>query len=78
MAIWLKFKFYILSIGAALAAIFGIYFYGRKTGTYKEMERQTEADRKQARSIENAADNARDIDADPLERLRKHKKLRDL
>jgi hypothetical protein len=42
------------------------------------MERQAEADRKQSREIENAADNARDIDADPLERLRKHKKLRDL
>ena len=78
MAIWLKFKVYILSIGAALVAIFGVYLYGRKTGTYKEMERQAEADRKQSREIENAADNARDIDADPLERLRKHKKLRDL
>jgi hypothetical protein len=78
MAIWLRFKFYILSIGAAIAAIFGIYFYGRKTGTAQEMERQTEADRKQARNIENAADNARDIDSDPIERLRKHKKLRDL
>lgn len=78
MAIWLRFKFYILSIGAAIAAIFGIYFYGRKNGAFQEMERQAEADRKQARNIENAADNARDIDADPIERLRKHKKLRDL
>jgi hypothetical protein len=78
MAIWLKFKFYILSISAALAAIFGIYFYGRKTGSFQEMERQDKADRKQSREIENAADNARDIDADPIERLRKHKKLRDL
>jgi hypothetical protein len=78
MAIWLKFKVYILSIGAALAAIFGIYFYGRKTGSFQEMERQAQADRKQSREIENAADNARDIDVDPIERLRKHKKLRDL
>jgi hypothetical protein len=78
MASWLRFKVYILSIGAALAAVAGIYFYGRKTGAYNEMERQAEADRKKSREIENAADNARDIDADPLERLRKHKKLRDL
>ncbi len=78
MAIWLKFKLYIISIGAALAGILGIYLYGRKAGTNKEMERQAEADRKQARTIEDAADNARNVESDPIERLRKHKKLRDL
>lgn len=74
----MKFKLYIISIGAAIAAVFGIYFLGRKDGTYKEMQRQTEADRQQARKIEDAADDARNIESDPIERLRKYKKLRDL
>lgn len=78
MAIWLKFKMYIIAIAGAIATIAGIYFYGRKDGTYKEMMRQEKDDRKQARKIEDDADIARSLDADPIERLRKHKKLRDL
>ena len=78
MAIWLKFKVYIISIGAAIAGILGVYLYGRKSGVYAEMIKQAEADRKQARRIEDAADHARIDDSDPIKRLRKHKKLRDL
>jgi len=80
MAIWLKIKGYVIAIGSALAAIFGVYMYGRKRGsddTKVEMER---ADNEQARKIEDAADRVRRADgnnATPIERLRKYKRLRD-
>ena len=33
MAIWLKFKGYIIVLMGALSAIFGIYMYGRHSGS---------------------------------------------
>ena len=81
MAIWLKFKGYILAFGAALTALFGVYLYGRHRGsedTEIEMER---ADNANARKVEDAADRARRADGDNLpavERLRRAKRLRDL
>ena len=81
MAIWLKFKGYILAFGAALTALFGVYLYGRHRGsedTEIEMER---ADNANARKVEDAADRVRRHDgggASPVERLRKYKRLRDI
>ena len=80
MAIWLKFKAYILAFGAGLTALFGVYLYGRHRGsedTEIEMER---ADNAKARTIEDAADRARRADGDNLpavERLRRAKRIRD-
>ena len=81
MAIWIKFKAYIIAVCAGIAALIGVYFYGRKSGSLQEMQRQTEADLDQAKKIEDAADRVRRADGDnvdPIERLSKHKRLRDI
>lgn len=81
MAFWgalaLRFKAWSLMIGAIIAAIFGLYFYGRHSGSLKEAQKGAERDRKAARKIENDADNARLRTGDPIDRLRKHQRLRD-
>lgn len=78
MAIWLRFKGWIIAVGSAIAAVIGVYLYGRHSGSLREMQRQMEKDRQMARSVEDAADNARKrtID-DPVERLRDSGRLRD-
>jgi hypothetical protein len=81
MDLWLRFKGWIIAVGAGIAAMIGVYLYGRSSGSLREMQRQAEADRDKAREIENAADRARRADGDnvdPVDRLRKHKRLRDL
>jgi hypothetical protein len=81
MAIWLKFKVWIVAIGAAIAGIIGVYFYGRKSGSMQEAQRQTEKDIETARDIQDAADRVRRADGDnvdPIERLRTYKRLRDI
>jgi hypothetical protein len=81
MAIWLRFREWIIAVGAAMAALVGIYMYGKHSGSLKEMQRQMEKDRDTARKIEDAADRARRSDGDnvdPVERLRQYKRLRDL
>lgn len=81
MAIWLKFKGYIMSVMAVLGAIFGIYLYGRDSGA-KDTQIEHERDNiKKSRGIEDAADRARRADGNnhtPIERLRKYKRLRDI
>lgn len=78
MAIWLKFKAWIIAIGAAIAAVIGIYFYGKRSGALGEMQRQVQADQDNARRIEDAADNARaDRIDNAAEFLRQRGKLRD-
>lgn len=81
MAIWLKFKAWIIAVGAAIAAIIGVYFYGRRSGSLDEMQRQAKKDQDNARKIEDAADQARfdriDSVNDAANELRKHSKLRD-
>lgn len=72
---------WILSIAGIVTAAFGIYLYGRQQGSLKEAQKAAEKDRQNARRIEDAADRARRADGDNLpaiERLRKHKRLRDL
>ena len=81
MAIWLKFKAYILAFGAALTAIFGVYLYGRSSGASDAKLKIERADHANARKVEDAADRVRRNDgggASPVERLRKYKKLRDV
>jgi hypothetical protein len=80
MAIWLKFKGYIIAfVGAVLGAL-SIYFVGRSQG-YSDAEQDVrEADNATARKIEDIADRVRRADGNNLtaiERLRKHKRLRD-
>jgi hypothetical protein len=77
MAIWLKFKGWIIAVTAGISAVMGIYLYGRHQGSLREAQRASEKDRQNARRVEDAADNARTITGDPVERLRKHGKLRD-
>lgn len=81
MAIWLKFKGYIIAVMGALSAIFGIYMYGRRTGSSDTKIEHERANIKKSREIEDAADRVRRADGDnftAIERLRRYKKLRDL
>ena len=81
MAIWLRFKAYILAFGAALTAIFGVYLYGRISGASDAKLKIERADNAQARKIEDAADRVRRNDgsgASPTERLHKYNRLRDV
>jgi hypothetical protein len=78
MAIWLKFKEWILGAGAAIVAIFGIYLYGRSSGANSARQKAAEADRKRARSIEDAADKARATPTgDSISELRDSGRIRD-
>jgi len=80
MAIWLKFKAYIIALGALIVGVIAIYFSGKRDGVQNEFNRQSQIDNKQARKIEDAADRARKHDGnnvDAIERLRRAGKLRD-
>lgn len=82
MAWWgslvIRLKTWSVAIGAAIAAIFGVYLYGRHSGSLREMQKAAERDRKNARKIEDAADTARTTRiSDPVERLRKSGRIRD-
>lgn len=81
MAIWLRFKAWIIATAGAIAALLAMYIYGRQQGAAKERLNQAEADQKTARGVEDAADRARLADGDnvdPVERLRRFRRLRDL
>jgi len=81
MAIWLRFKAYIIGLGALIVGVLAIYLTGKRDGVQNEFDRQAKADAKQARTVEDAADRVRHADGDngtAIERLRKHKRLRDL
>jgi hypothetical protein len=81
MAIWLKLKGYIVAVMGALMALWGIYMYGRRTGSQDTQIEHERANIKQSREIEDAADRARRSDGDnhtPIERLRRYKRLRNL
>jgi hypothetical protein len=81
MAIWLKFKGYIVAVMGALTAIFGVYLYGRRTGSKDTQIEHDRANIKKSREIEDAADRVRRADgnnATPIERLRRFKRIRDI
>jgi len=81
MAIWLKFKGYILAFGAGLTALFGVYLYGRSSGASDAKLKIERADNAQARKIEDLADRVRRNDgggASPTERLSKYNRIRDV
>ena len=81
MAIWLRFKGYLIAVAGAILGVISIYVYGRKQG-YNDAENDVkEADNAQARTIENLADRVRRADGNnvtAIERLRVAKRLRDL
>ena len=77
MGIWTSIKTWVISILAGFGGMVGVYFYGRKSGAMREAQRQTEVDHETARKVEDAADRARLIDGDVIDRLHKHGKLRD-
>ena len=81
MAIWLRFKGYIMAGLGAVLGVLAIYLAGRKQG-YNDAETDVrEADNAQARKIEDIADRVRRADGDnrtAIERLRISNKLRDL
>jgi len=81
MAIWLKFKGYLIALAGAILGVISIYAYGRKQGYDSAENAMREADNAQARKIEDLADRVRRADGDnrtAIERLSKFKKLRDL
>ena len=81
MAIWLKFKGYIIALAGAILGVLSIYFVGRSHGHTKAQTDAREADNANARKVEDAADRVRRNDgggASPVERLRKYKRLRDV
>jgi len=81
MAIWLKFKGYIIGFASAILSVLAIYAYGRKQGYDSAENDMREADNAQARKIEDVADRVRRSDGDnhtAIERLSKLKRLRDL
>ena len=77
MAIWLRFKAYIIGFVSIVGAALSIYFVGRSHGGQAESEARDESDRKQARKIEDNADTARSITGDPVKRLRDKGRIRD-
>jgi hypothetical protein len=76
MAIWLRFKAYIIGLVAVFTAALSIYLIGRSHGGQAESEARDESDRKQARKIEDSADTARTITGDPVKRLRDKGRIR--
>ena len=81
MAIWLKFKGYLLALAGAVLGVLAIYLTGRKQGYDSAENAMREADNAQARKIEDIADRVRHADGDnrtAIERLRVAKRLRDL
>ena len=81
MAIWLRFKGYIIAATGALLSVLAIYLAGRKQGYDSAENAMREADNAKARIIEDLADRVRRADGDnrtAIERLRSFKRLRDL
>jgi len=81
MAIWLRFKAYIIGLIGLIASVLAIYAYGRKDGADATKIALDKVDRKQARTIEDIADEIRKVDgnnATAIERLRSANRLRDL
>ena len=67
-----------LSLAGVVTAAFSIYLYGRSAGAARAEQKAAEADRKQARKVEDEADKARAVDiGDPAEFLKKRGRLRD-
>ena len=81
MAIWLRFKGYIIAGLSAILGVLAIYLAGRKQGYDSAEQDVREADNAQARKIEDIADRVRRADGDnrtAIERLRSARRIRDL
>ena len=81
MAIWLRFKAYIIAGLSAILGFIAFYAYARKQGYDSAEQDVREADNAQARKIEDIADRVRRADGDnrtAIERLRSARRIRDL
>jgi len=81
MAIWLRFKAYIIAFIGIISSVVAIYWAGRTQGYNSAENDAREADNAQARKIEDVADRVRRSDGNnhtAIERLSKLKRLRDL
>jgi hypothetical protein len=79
--VWAKIKGYVIAFLSSLAALWAIYWAGRRRGVQNEQIKRERADIKQSVKIQDAADRARRADGDnvpAIERLRRAKRLRDL
>jgi len=79
--VWSKIKGYVIASLSSLAALWAIYWAGRRRGVQNEQIKRERADIKQSVKIQDAADRARRADGDnvpAIERLRRAKRLRDL
>ena len=80
MAIWLRFKAYIIAFVGIISSVVAIYWAGRTQGYNSAEQDVREADNAQAKKIEDIADRVRRADGDnstAIERLRSARKLRD-
>ena len=78
--VWAKVRNYVIASVGSLAALWAIYWSGRRQGVKNEQNRRREADIKQAHKVQDAADRVRRADGgglSPVERLRKFSRLRD-
>jgi len=79
--IWQRFQTWILSVAGVISTALAIYAYGRHRGSEDTQIEHERANIEKSREIEDAADRVRRADGDnatPIERLSKHKRLRDL
>ena len=79
MAIWLKFRGYIVAAVSTVLASLSIYFIGRRSGAKDEQIKRERADFRQSRKIQDKADAVRRAADKPpaIDRLRRYKRLRD-
>jgi len=79
--VWAKIKGYVIAAVGSLAALWAIYWAGRRRGVQNEQIKRERADYEASRTIQDKADRARRADGNnlpPIERLRRAKRLRDL
>jgi hypothetical protein len=79
MAIWSKIKGYVIASVGSLAAVWAIYWAGRRRGIQNEQIKRERADYEASRTIQDKADRVRRAtDKLPaVSRLQRYKKLRD-
>ena len=77
--VWAKVRNYVIASVGSLAALWAIYWSGRRRGSRDEQIKRERADFKQSRKIQNKADAVRRATdkLPPIERLRRYNRLRD-
>jgi hypothetical protein len=77
--VWAKIKGYVIAFLSSLAALWAIYWAGRRRGIQNEQIKRERADYEASRTIQDKADRVRRaVDKLPaVSRLQRYKKLRD-